>query len=114
MYESMEDQVLTLGQFLLRMLGHVLGALGLVVLSLVIGIAGYMRFERLSLVDAFANAAMLLGGMGPLDHPATTAGKLFAGIYALYAGLLFIAIAGVILVPVVHRVLHKLHWEGTP
>ena len=111
MYESKKHRLLTRDQFVRRMLMHFLGALGLVLFSLLLGIVGYMRFERLSLVDAFVNAAMLLGGMGPLDHPNTTGGKLFAGFYALYAGLVFIVIAGVILAPVVHRVLHKLHWE---
>ena len=113
MYESKKHGLLTRDEFVRRMLTHFLGALGLVLFSLLLGIAGYMRFERLSLVDAFVNAAMLLGGMGPLDHPNTTGGKLFAGLYALYAGLVFIVIAGVILAPVVHRVLHRLHWEET-
>jgi len=114
MYESKKHRLLTRDQFIRRMLMHFLGALGLVLFSLFLGIVGYMRFERLSLVDGFVNSAMLLGGMGPLDHPNTTGGKLFAGFYALYAGLVFIVIAGVILAPVVHRVLHKLHWEEAP
>ena len=72
---------------------------------------GYMYFEHLSLVDAFLNAAMLLGGMGPVNAPVTTNGKLFAGIYALYSGLVFIAAAALLFTPVVHRVMHKYHWS---
>jgi hypothetical protein len=62
-------------------------------------------------VDAFLNASMLLGGMGPVDAPRTSAGKLFAGIYALYAGLVFLVIVGIILAPIVHRILHRFHWQ---
>ena len=73
--------------------------------------AGYMRFEALSPLDAFLNTAMLLGGMGPVHMPRTDAGKLFAGLFALYAGLVFIATAALLLGPVVHRVLHRFHWD---
>jgi hypothetical protein len=54
---------------------------------------------------------MLLGGMGPVNAPATPGGKLFAGLYALYAGLVFLIVAGLLLAPVVHRILHRFHWE---
>ena len=111
MYESRKHRLLTRGQFLRRMAGHFLGALALILFSLVVGMAGYIGYEGLSPIDAFLNSAMLLGGMGPVDLPRTPGGKLFAGCYALYAGLAFIVTAGVILVPVVHRVLHRLHWE---
>ena len=81
----------------------------LLVVSLLIGMAGYHLIEKLPWIDAFLNAAMLLGGMGPVDTPKQDAGKLFAGLYALYAGLVFIASAALILAPLVHRVLHKFH-----
>ena len=84
---------------------------GLIVLgSLAIGMLGYARFERLSWLDAFLNAAMLLGGMGPVDPPRTDGGKLFAGLYALYSGLVLLVLAGIVLAPVVHRILHRFHW----
>ena len=83
----------------------------LLTVSLVVGIGGYMTFEGLSPLDAFLNAAMLLGGMGPVDLPKTTAGKLFAGGFALYAGLVFIAATALLLAPVVHRVMHRFHWD---
>jgi hypothetical protein len=94
------------------MLLHFLGAAGLVLVSLLIGIAGYMHYEQLPWRDAFLNAAMLLGGMGPAESPQTAGGKLFAGLYALYAGLVFLVATGVVIAPVVHRLLHKFHWEG--
>jgi hypothetical protein len=84
----------------------------LLAVSLAVGMAGYMNFEGLPALDAFLNAAMLLGGMGPVDLPKTAAGKLFAGGYALYAGLVFIAATALLLAPVVHRVMHHFHWSN--
>ena len=75
--------------------------------------AGYRYYERLPWLDAFLNAAMLLGGMGPVEDPQTAGGKLFAGLYALYAGPVFLVATAIILAPVVHRLLHKFHWEAT-
>lgn len=69
------------------------------------------QLEHLAWRDAFLNAAMLLGGMGPIDAPRTDGGKLFLGCYALYAGLVVSIAAGLILTPVLHRVLHRFHWE---
>ena len=77
--------------------------------SLGIGVWGYVAYEGLSLLDAILNAAMLLGGMGPLHAPSTTGGKIFAGLYALYAGLVFIVTAALMFTPLIHRVLHRLH-----
>lgn len=109
MYETRRQPLLPKPRFMRRLACHVLLACGLLVVSLAVGIAGYMALERLSLVDAFLNAAMLLGGMGPVDAPKTVAGKLFAGGYALYAGLVFIVTAALVFTPVMHRVLHRLH-----
>lgn len=69
------------------------------------------RFEGLSWLDGFLNVAMLLGGMGPVEAPVTSGGKLFAGLYALYAGMVFLVVATMILAPVVHRVLNRFHWN---
>jgi hypothetical protein len=82
-----------------------------VAVSLAIGMLGYHYFEQLAWLDSFLNAAMLLGGMGPIEQPATSAGKLFAGMYALYCGLAVIVVASVIFAPVVHRVFHRFHLE---
>ncbi|MFN2572788.1 MAG: hypothetical protein ABR537_14455 [Gemmatimonadales bacterium] len=92
------------------MMLHLGVAVAIVLGSLLIGMAGYEHFERLPWRDAFLNAAMLLGGMGPVNAPQTGGGKLFAGLYALYAGLVFIVAAALLGAPVFHRLLHKLHW----
>jgi hypothetical protein len=73
---------------------------------------GYHAFEHLGWLDAFLNASMLLGGMGPVATPQTDAGKLFAGVYAMYCGLFLIIAAGIILTPVLHRFLHAFHYDG--
>jgi hypothetical protein len=87
-------------------------ALALIAVSLFVGMVGYHILEGLRWIDAFLNASMLLGGMGPVNTPATSGGKLFAGLYALYCGLAVIFVAGVILAPIAHRVLHKFHMES--
>src|SRR5262249_30453177 len=91
---------------------HFLLSLAIVLVSLVVGMVGYRVFARFEWIDAFLNAAMLLGGMGPIGDIPTRSGKIFAGIYALYAGLVLIAASGVVLAPVLHRLLHRLHVEG--
>ena len=75
--------------------------------------AGYMHYEHLLPIDAFVNAAMLLGGMGPVTTLQSDAGKLFAGLYALYSGLFFLIAAGLAFAPVLHWVMHRLHWDET-
>lgn len=112
MYESKSQQLLPRAHFAKRLLIHLLLVLGLLVVSLGSGMAGYCHFEHLSPLDAFLNSAMLLGGMGPVNNPVTSGGKLFAGVYALYAGLVFIVSAALIFTPIVHRVLHKFHWDS--
>ena len=114
MYEHRRKPLLSWRAFLGRLLRHFTAAAGLVLLSLGIGMLGYERLEHLGWRDAFLNAAMLLGGMGPVDRPLTDAGKIFAGLYALYSGLVFLIVAGLLLAPVVHRILHRLHWDNEP
>ena len=86
--------------------------LPLLVGTLAGGMAIYHWVEELPWADSFLNAAMLLGGMGPVDRLHTTAGKWLAGSYALFAGLVFIVLAGVMLGPVIHAVLHHFHLEA--
>ncbi len=93
------------------MLRHGAALIPLAVLALGIGMAIYHWVEGLDWAESFLNAAMLLGGMGPVDQLHTTAGKWLAGFYALFAGLVFLVLAGVMLAPVVHHVLHKFHLE---
>ena len=112
MYEPHHTPPAPIGWFALRMVLHACVSLVMIALSLFIGMIGYQHYEHMSWLDAFLNAAMLLGGMGPVKTDGLSEpGKLFAGIYALYAGLVFIALMGIMLAPVVHRVLHRFHWE---
>ncbi len=111
MYESRKHSPLPHKHFIRRLALHAAGAAGLLLGSLLIGMLGYAYFENLNWHDAFLNSAMLLGGMGPVDAPETNGGKIFAGMYALYAGLVFIVVAGLVFIPVLHRLLHKFHWD---
>ncbi|HEV8381338.1 MAG TPA: hypothetical protein VGQ29_07130 [Gemmatimonadales bacterium] len=94
------------------MADHVAVAAALVAVSLIVGMWGYEHYEHLHWRDAFLNTAMLLGGMGPVDPIHTNGGKVFAGIFALYAGVVFLVVAGLFLVPVIHRIAHVFHFEG--
>jgi hypothetical protein len=88
-------------------------AIGLVVIAvaLCVGMFGYHHFEDMPWIDAFANAAMILSGMGPLTALTTAKGKLFAGFYALFSGLVFVVVMGIVFAPVVHRFMHRFHLE---
>ena len=109
LYESHRAPVLERPLFYRRMASHFAVAGALLIASLGLGMLGYEHYEHLEWHDAFLNACMLLGGMGPVNNPATNAGKLFAGCYALYAGLLFIVMTSIILAPLLHRMLHLFH-----
>jgi hypothetical protein len=89
-----------------------IGASALIVaVSLGLGMAGYHFLEKLPWLDAFLNASMILSGMGPVAPIQTSAGKLFAGCYALFSGLALITSIGVVFVPVFHRFLHRFHLD---
>ncbi len=97
-----------------RMVVHSGIAFGLLGFSLSVGIWGYRHYEQLSWRDAFLNAAMLLGGMGPVKTDFSEGGKIFVGLYAMYAGLVVIAVTGLLLGPVVHRLMHQVEWDEPP
>ena len=80
--------------------------------GLAIGMAGYAAFEGMSLADSYVNAAMILSGMGPMGELKTTAGKVFAGSYAIFSGLLIVIATGFVLAPIFHRLLHHFHVES--
>lgn len=111
MYEHHSQPLLTLGLFIKRVILHSLAAFVIILGSLTAGSMGYHFLEGLPWIDALVNASMILGGMGPVNELHTNAGKLFASAYALYSGLVFLVIAGVIFVPVFHRFLHRFHLE---
>ena len=109
MYEHRHEPLIPRRRYLWRVSKHALAALLLVFGTLSIGMAGYHCFEDLPWVDAYVNAAMILGGMGPVAELHTTAGKLFAGTYALFAGIVFLVGVSVAFAPVVHRTMHRFH-----
>ena len=112
MYEHRRMRPLPRRLFVLRMAGHFAVAALLVALSLFAGMWGYEHYEHLGWRDAFLNAAMLLGGMGPIKQELSEPGKVFAGLYALYAGLVVIALTGLLLAPGIHHLMHQIHWEA--
>lgn len=112
MYEHHSQPLLPRAAFLLRLASHAGIALGVVAGSLAIGILGYHFLESLAWIDALVNAAMILGGMGPVDALHTSAGKLFASFYALYSGIVFLLAVGIIFAPIFHRILHHFHLES--
>ena len=111
MYETKRQDPLQRPRFVRRLIFHALIAISLIFVSLGIGMAGYCGFEHLSPLDGFLNSAMLLGGMGPVNAPVTDGGKLFAGLFALYAGLVFIVTAALLFTPLLHRLMHHFHWD---
>jgi hypothetical protein len=111
MFEHRSMPLLPRRAFVRRMAGHALFALAFVAGSLAIGVAGYHWIEGMPFIDSLLNASMLLGGMGPVGDLHTVAGKLFASAYALFAGIGFLVVAGVLFAPVIHRFLHKFHLE---
>jgi hypothetical protein len=114
MYEHRNEPLLPRSAFLQRLASHAGIAVGVIAGSLVIGILGYHILEGLAWIDALVNAAMILGGMGPVDALHTNAGKLFAAFYALYSGIVFLLAVGIIFAPVFHRILHHFHLETGP
>jgi hypothetical protein len=113
MYEHRRQKLLSGPAFLRRLARQGLSALMLVAVSLAIGTVGFHLFSRQLWIDALLNSAMLLGGMGPVGDLGPTGGKLFATFFALYAGLVFLIVAGLLFMPVFHRVLHLFHLDAS-
>jgi len=109
MYERRHDQLAPRSVFVKRIVASLAVALGLICVALLIGIAGYHLLAGFNWIDSLLEASMILGGMGPIKELPTDAAKVFASIYALFSGLLLIAMMGIILAPVIHRVMHKFH-----
>lgn len=111
LYERRRQPLLSTRAFLLRQLRHTLVAVGVVGFSLGIGVVGYHALEGMPWIDSLLNASMILGGMGPVGELHTAAGKIFASAYALFAGMVFLVVAGILFAPIFHRFLHKFHLE---
>ena len=97
--------------FLKRLFRNISFGIALCIISLSLGILGYHHFEHMSWIDAYVNAAMILSGMGPLGNLQTEAGKIFAGSYALFSGVIFLVIVSLLLSPILHWVLVRFHLE---
>ncbi len=114
MWERRSEPLAPRKTFLRRVGRNLLAAAVVVTLSLGVGMLGYHHFASLGWADAYLNAAMILSGMGPVATPQTLGAKLFAGTYALYSGLLVVFLAGVLLAPFAHRLLHRFHLDRDP
>ncbi len=111
MFEHRSEPLLPKPLFIRRLLRHAMLSGYVMAASLLIGILGYHLTEDLPWIDSLVNASMILGGMGPVNELHTTAGKLFASAYALFAGVVFLVVAGMLLAPAAHRLLHRIHLE---
>jgi len=114
MFENSQQPLISRQAFLRRMSRYAASAFLIVAVSWLIGILGYRIFEGMPWIDAILNAAMILGGMGPVNELHTVAGKLFASFYALFSGIVFLVSVGVLIVPLFHRFLHQFHLEADP
>ena len=114
MYEHRKDPLIAGVEYWFRLLRHGALALGMMLASLGIGVVGFKLTSPLSWMDSFLDASMLLGGMGPVNcgRITSTAGKLFASFYALFCGVVFLFAMSVLIVPMVHRFLHKFHLQA--
>jgi hypothetical protein len=111
MFERRHEKLAPRSVFARRMAGAVTMAFGFLLPALALGIAGYHWIDQLNWVDALLEASMILGGMGPVNPLRSDAAKIFASIYALFSGVVLISVMGIIITPVVHRILHKFHVE---
>lgn len=109
MFEHRYEKVAPLSVFLKRMIGSAGLGLALLLVALFIGISGYHWLDGLDWVDSLLEASMILGGMGPINPLTNTSAKIFASLYALFSGVVFIALMGLLLTPVIHRLMHKFH-----
>jgi hypothetical protein len=111
MFENRNKPLLPRPSFYARLARSAAIGLAVIAIALGAGMLGYHHFEGMPWIDAFANAAMILSGMGPLATLTSAEGKLFAGFYALFSGLVFVVVMGIVFAPVVHRFMHRFHLE---
>lgn len=109
MYEKHHQPLISVRQFAMRMLSHTLLAVLVIVGSVLLGMVGFVVFGKATWTDAFLHSAMLLAGMGLVEKPELWHHKLFVGFFALYTGIVFVAVSGLILAPVAHRIMHLFH-----
>lgn len=111
MYEKKNQPLASKRLFLIRLTRNMFLILGLIAFSLLLGVMGYHYLANASWIDAFHNASMILSGMGPVINIDTEMGKFFSSFYALFSGLVFVTNVGVLLAPVMHRIMHSIHMD---
>jgi len=111
MFESRSDPLASRWVFVRRVVKYSSIALIVISVALGIGILGYHYIARFSWIDSLLNASMILGGMGPMGDLPSDAAKVFASFYALFSGLVFISVMGIVLAPAAHRALHHFHLD---
>jgi hypothetical protein len=109
MFENCKSRLATKDVFRIRLLKFTFISFSLFFCSLLIGVTGYHFLAELSWIDAFLNASMILGGMGPVDIVKNNTAKIFAGCYSLFSGVAFLSSMAIFLTPILHRFLHKFH-----
>jgi hypothetical protein len=113
LFERRHQSPIPAHAFIWRLFRHLFIGFAIIAFSLIMGMMGYNYFENMGWVDAFTNAAMILSGMGPVSTLHTDAGKIFAGLYALFSGIIFLIVIAVISAPLLHRFLHKFLVKDT-
>jgi hypothetical protein len=111
MFEHHKNELISRKEFISRQFKYLGFSAIILVCSLGLGTTGYHIYGKLSWIDSFLNASMILTGMGPVDHIGTNEGKLFASFYALFSGVAFLTFAGVLFAPIYHRFLHRFHLD---
>ena len=111
MFEHHKKPLISRREFISRQLQYIGFSLIVLFFSIGIGVAGYHYWGELHWIDSFLNASMILAGMGPVDHLNTDSGKVFASFYALLSGISFLTFVAVLVAPIYHRFLHKLHLD---
>ncbi len=112
MYESRNEPPISQARFFNRIAKHIVVSLLVVLCSLGIGVLGLIYFEDYSPYKSILHSATVLSGLGIIEVPKTTTGKLFLSLYTLYAGLIFLITASIVIAPAIHRLMHIFHWEG--
>lgn len=111
MYESKNEPMLSRREFALRFVRHIGLAFLLIVMALTIGTLGHLWFEPARWHDALLNVSFMLAGLGPFLLPQTLSGKVFFALYSVMVGLVFVALLGVLMAPILHRIIHKFHLD---
>ena len=111
MYENKREPLIDRSEFGRRMLVHVLMASTLIALTIAVGIAGHIYFDNMKLVSALVASVTLASGLGLSIFPETTSGQLFASLYGILSGYIYVATSSILIAPILHRILHKFHLD---